>query len=47
VYGLVAGGTALLERERGENRPSMLTLCSRDGDRLLLTHYCMVGNQSG
>jgi hypothetical protein len=44
-YELVAGGTALLERETGANRPAMLTLYHRDGDRLLLTHYCMAGNQ--
>src|SRR5436309_15557969 len=44
-YELVAGGTALLERETGDNRPTMLTLYHRDGDRLLLTHYCMAGNQ--
>src|SRR5262245_18094678 len=45
TYELVAGGTALLEREREANRPTMLTLYHRDGDRLLLTHYCMAGNQ--
>jgi hypothetical protein len=44
-YELVAGGTALLERETGGNRPTMLTVYHRDGDRLLLTHYCMAGNQ--
>jgi hypothetical protein len=44
-YELVAGGTALLERESGENMPVMLTLFHVDGDRLLLTHYCMAGNQ--
>ncbi len=44
-YEIVAGGTALLERETGANRPTMLTLYHPDGDRLLLTHYCMAGNQ--
>ena len=44
-YELVAGGTALLERESGEKMPVMLTLFHVDGDRLLLTHYCMAGNQ--
>src|SRR5262245_25040926 len=45
TYELVANGTTLLERESGGNRPTMLTLYHRDGDRLLLTHYCMAGNQ--
>ena len=45
TYELTAGGTALLEREAAEGRPSMITLYHRDGDRLVLTHYCMAGNQ--
>jgi hypothetical protein len=45
AYELVAGGTALLEREVSADRPTMLTLYHRDGDRLVLTHYCMAGNQ--
>jgi hypothetical protein len=45
TYELAAGGTTLLEREAGAGRPTMLTLYHRDGNRLLLTHYCMAGNQ--
>jgi len=45
TYELIAGGTAILEREIAESRPTMLTLYHRDGARLLLTHYCMAGNQ--
>jgi hypothetical protein len=45
TYELTAGGTALLERETAEGRPAMITLYHRDGDRLVLTHYCMAGNQ--
>jgi hypothetical protein len=45
VYELTAGGTALLERETAEGRPAMITLYHRDRDRLMLTHYCMAGNQ--
>ena len=44
-YELIAGGTALVEKETGEKMPAMLTVYNLDGDRLLLTHYCMAGNQ--
>jgi len=44
-YELVAAGTAILDRENIENMPPMLTVYYLDGDRLLLTHYCMTGNQ--
>ena len=45
TYELIAGGTAVLERETSPSRPAMVTLYHRDGARLLLTHYCMAGNQ--
>jgi len=44
-YELIAGGTALVEKETAANMPAMLTVYHLDGDRLILTHYCMVGNQ--
>jgi hypothetical protein len=44
-YELIAGGTSLVEREWSEKMPVMLTVYYLDGDRLLLTHYCMAGNQ--
>ena len=44
-YTLIAGGTALVERERSDKMPEMLTVYYIDGKRLLLTHFCMAGNQ--
>jgi hypothetical protein len=44
-YELIAGGTSLVERESGEGRPVMVTVYHLDGKRLMLTHYCMAGNQ--
>jgi len=44
-YELIAGGTALVERETAEKMAPMLTVYHLDGDRLMLTHYCMAGNQ--
>ena len=44
-YELIAGGTSLVERETAEQTPAMMTVYHLDGGRLLLTHYCMAGNQ--
>jgi hypothetical protein len=45
TYELIAGGTSLVERDEANGRPVMLTVYTVDGNRLLLTHYCMAGNQ--
>jgi hypothetical protein len=45
TYTLIAGGTALVERETSDQMPEMMTVYHFDGKRLLLTHYCAVGNQ--
>src|SRR5260370_37039318 len=45
-YELMAGGTALGEKESAEKRPAMLTVYHLDGQRLLLTHYCMAGDSA-
>ena len=44
-YELVSGDTALLERESSETMPAMVTVYYMDSGRLMLTHYCMLGNQ--
>ena len=45
AYELIAGGTSLVERESAERMPAMITVYHLDGDRLMMTHYCMAGNQ--
>lgn len=45
TYEVVANGTAILENESGEKMPAMVTLYHLDGSRLMLTHYCIAGNQ--
>ena len=45
TYELTGGGTVLVERDTAENMPGMMTMYHLDGNRLLLTHYCMAGNQ--
>jgi hypothetical protein len=44
-YELISGGTALVEHESSDKMPEMLTVYYLDGGRLLLTHYCAMGNQ--
>jgi hypothetical protein len=45
TYELMAGGSALIERFKSEKEPEMLTVYHIDGNRLILTHYCSMGNQ--
>ncbi len=45
---VVSGGSVVLERFTSDKLPAggeMLTVYHLDGDRLLLTHYCMAQNQ--
>jgi hypothetical protein len=44
-YRLTAGGTALVETLFPGGDKEMVTVYHRDGDQLMLTHYCMAGNQ--
>jgi hypothetical protein len=44
-YEVIAGGSVLLEHDRMPGHDEMLTAYHLDGDKLVLTHYCMAGNQ--
>jgi hypothetical protein len=45
TYELSAGGSALVEHLGMGESESMVTVYHRDGDALMLTHYCMLQNQ--
>ena len=44
-YELISNGSVLMERLNPANEPDMITMYSLDGDRILVTHYCSMGNQ--
>jgi hypothetical protein len=44
-YQLTSGGSAVLETLKPADEPEMVTVYHRDGESLMLTHYCMVNNQ--
>jgi hypothetical protein len=45
VYRVTSGGSAVVETLFPNSDHEMVTVIHPDGDDLLLTHYCMVGNQ--
>ena len=45
VYKVTAGGSAVVETIDPGSAHEMVTVIHPDGDALLLTHYCMLGNQ--
>jgi hypothetical protein len=44
-YKVTSGGSAVVETLFPGTDHEMVTVIHRDGDDLLLTHYCMLGNQ--
>jgi hypothetical protein len=44
-FQLIAGGSVILERFREPGGGEMLTAYHLDGDNLVLTHYCLAGNE--
>ena len=45
VYEVVSGGSVVLERLHPGAPTEMISMYHLDGDRLLMTHYCVLGNQ--
>jgi hypothetical protein len=45
IYKVTAGGSAVVETFDPGSLHEMVTVIHPDGDALLLTHYCMLGNQ--
>ena len=45
TYKLTSGGSAVLETIGAGSDHEMVTVIHPDGDNLILTHYCMLGNQ--
>jgi hypothetical protein len=44
-YKVTSGGTAVMETIGAGSDHEMITVYHQDGDDLVLTHYCMLGNQ--
>lgn len=44
-YRLIGGGSAVVETIMPGSPMEMLSVYHRDGDQLVMTHYCCVGNQ--
>jgi len=44
-FQVIAGGSVVLERFTEPGGAEMLTAYHLDGDKLVLTHYCMAGNE--
>jgi hypothetical protein len=44
-YRVTSGGSAVVETLGAGSEHEMVTVFHKDGDDLMLTHYCMIGNQ--
>jgi hypothetical protein len=44
-YQIVSGGSAVMETIHEKNGPGMITVYHLDGEAIMVTHYCSVGNQ--
>jgi hypothetical protein len=44
-YQVVSGGNSVMETLEPSGEPSMITLYHPDANKVMMTHYCSVGNQ--
>lgn len=45
TYAVVSNGTAVMETISHKVEPDMITMYTLDGDHIMMTHYCGIGNQ--
>jgi hypothetical protein len=45
TYTVVSNGTTVMETISHKTEPDMITMYTVDGDHIVLTHYCGLGNQ--
>ena len=46
TYKLVSGGTSIMETlDMADDKEAMITMYHMNGDKLMMTHYCSLGNQ--
>jgi len=45
TYAVVSGGSAVMETIQHDQDADMVTIYHLDGERLMMTHYCALGNQ--
>ena len=45
IYSVVSNGSVLMEHMAPNSPHEMITMYSREGDRIIVTHYCAAGNQ--
>ncbi len=45
TYKVVSNGSVVMEYLQPAKEPEMITMYSLDGDRIVVTHYCSMGNQ--
>ncbi len=44
-YQVISAGSVLVETLQSGTEPNMVTLYHLDGDKIMVTHYCSIGNQ--